>query len=394
MARPLEGVRVIELAAHIAGPACGRLLGDLGAEVIKIESATGDPWRVTGRDYCPNRYDIELENPSFDICNTGKKIIVLDLKSDFGKEAARKLLATADVFVTNFRPAALKRLGLHYEQICPEYPGLIYGMSLGFGEKGPEAEKKAMDVTAFWARTGFLRDMNPVEIDEPFFPPWCVGDTAVGTQMALEIVAAYVNKLKTGKGDVVKAGLMQESVYLFGHMITITQPPYGKKFPQSIYDHVLDYHMKCKDGRFVMISLVGGNQAALQVFRMLGHEEWCEDEHFNTWASRAANKEEVYDKVRAAFREKTAAEWNELAAEFDVALTVMPHFSELAEDEQAWANGYLERVEYPNGNSDVVPASVIDMGCMEKKKTEPAHAIGADTEEVLRSIGMQLPEEK
>lgn len=388
MARPLEGVRVIELAAHIAGPACGRLLCDLGAEVIKIESEKGDPWRITGRDYCANRYDIKMENPSYDICNTGKKSIVLDLKSDFGKEAIHRLLKTSDVFITNFRPAALKRLGLHYEQICPVYPELIYGMSLGYGEKGPEAEKKAMDTTAFWARTGFLRDHNPIEIDTPFFPPWCVGDTAVATQMALSIVAAYVNKLKTGKGDIVKAGLMQESVYLFGHMITICQPPYGKQFPQSIYDHAVDYHFRCSDGVFVMASTVGGNAAVLQLFRMIGLPEWCEDERYNTYKARNEIKKEVYDKIREKFLEKTAAEWSALAIEYDVPLTVMPHYREMADDEQAWANGYLERVQYPNGNSDVVPASVFDMGCMEKKPTEQAHWIGADTEEVLASIGM------
>lgn len=382
---------MIELAAHIAGPSCGRLLCDLGAEVIKIEGPTGDPWRATGISYCPNRFSME-ENPSYDICNTGKKSIVLDLKSDFGKEAALKLLETADMFVSNFRPDALKRLGLHYEQVCPKFPGLIYGMSLGFGEKGPEASKKAMDVTAFWARSGFLRDQNPIEIDEPFFPPWCVGDTAVGTQMALQMVAAYINKLKTGKGDIVKTGLFQESVYLFGHMITINQPPFGKKFPQSRLDHVMDYHMKCKDGEYVMVSLVGGNATNLQVFKMLGLEELCEDERFNTYQGRAQHREELYQIIREAFLKKTTKEWSDLAAEQDVPLTVMPHYRDLAEDEQAWANGFLERVEYPNGHSDVVPASSFDMGCMEKQPTKPAHTIGQDTEEVLREIGMKLPE--
>ena len=393
MARPLEGVRVIELAAHIAGPACGRLLSDLGAEVIKIEGPSGDAWRQTGMSYCPNRFDME-ENPSFDICNTGKKCIVLDLKSDFGKEAVHKLLATADMFVSNFRPDALRRLGLHYEQLAPMYPGLIYGMSLGFGEKGPEASKKAMDVTAFWARSGYLRDSNPIEIDEPFYPPCCVGDTAAGTQMALEMVAAYINKLKTGKGDVVKAGLFQESVYLFGHMISITQPPFGKKFPQSKLDHLMDYHFKCKDGRYVMVSLVGGNATNLQVFRMLGLSELCDDERYNCYKGRAERREEVYRIVREAFLKKDAAEWNELALEYDIPVTIMPHYSDLSGDEQAWANGYLEKIDYPNGHSDVVPASVFDMGCMEKKKMEMAHAIGQDTEEVLRSIGMEMPEKR
>jgi len=387
MARPLEGVRVIELAAHVAGPACGRLLSDLGAEVIKIEGPTGDPWRATGISYCSDRFSME-ENPSYDICNSGKKSIVLDLKSDFGKEAVMKLLATADMFVSNFRPDALKRLGLHYEQICPQFPGLIYGMSLGFGEKGPEASKKAMDVTAFWARSGFLRDQNPVEIDEPFFPPWCVGDTAVGTQMALQMVAAYINKLKTGKGDIVKTGLFQESVYLFGHMIAISQPPFGKKFPQSRLDHSLDYHMKCKDGEYVMVSLVGGNATVMQLFQMLGLGRMCEDERYNTAAARAQRREEVYRTAREAFLTKTTKEWSELALQYDVPLTVMPHYRDLADDEQAWANGFLEKIDYPNGHSDVVPASAFDMGCMEKPSTEPAHAIGQDTEEILKELGL------
>ncbi len=95
---------------------------------------------------------------------------------------------------------------------------------------------------------------------------------------------------------------------------------------------------------------------------------------------------------RTLSKQKTSTEWNRLAAEFDVALTIMPHYRDMANDEQAWANGYLEKVEYPNGNVDVVPASVFDMGCMERKKTEQAHWIGQDTDEVLASIGMKRPE--
>ena len=223
----------------------------------------------------------------------------------------------------------------------------------------------------------------------------CGGSTRRYARIGDTFVATVKDATPGGmvkKGDVVKAGLMQESVYLFGHMITICQPPYGKQFPQSIYDHALDYHFKCSDDIFVMVSLVGGNEAILQLFRMLGLSEWCEDERYNTYKARKERIREIYDKVREKFREKTSTEWNRLAAEFDVALTIMPHYRDMANDEQAWANGYLEKVEYPNGNVDVVPASVFDMGCMEKKKTEQAHAIGADTDEVLASIGMKRPE--
>ena len=386
MGKPLDGVRVIELAAHIAGPSCGRLLCDLGAEVIKIESSTGDPWRQTGIGYCPNRYSME-ENPSYDICNTGKKSVVLDLKSENGKKAMMKLLSTADIFFTNFRPDALKRLGLHYEQIRPLLPGLIYGISLGFGEKGPESAKKAMDVTAFWARTGFLRDQGRKEDDHPVFPPWCVGDTAVGTQLALELTAAYVNKLKTGKGDLVKSGLFQEGVFLFGHMITITQPPYGKEFPQGRLEHAADYDFRCKNDTYVMVSLVGGDKTLFTIFRMLGHPEWSTDERFSTPSVRREHRSELYRLISEAFMEKTAKEWSELALSYDVPVTVMPHYSELSGDEQAWANGYLERVEYPDGNENVLPRSPICMESVGELHTRPAHTIGEDTEEVLRSIG-------
>lgn len=386
MGKPLDGVRVIELAAHIAGPSCGRLLCDLGAEVIKIESAAGDPWRQTGIAYCPNRYSME-ENPSFDICNTGKKSVVLDLKSEDGKKAMRMLLSTADIFFTNFRPDALRRLGLHYEQLRPLFPELIYGISLGFGEKGPEAAKKAMDVTSFWARTGFLRDQCRKEDDHPVFPPWCVGDTAVGTQLALELVSAYVNKLKTGKGDLVKAGLFQEGVFLFGHMITITQPPYGKSFPQGRLEHAADYDFRCKGDTYVMVSLVGGDKTLFTVFEMLGHPEWSTDERFLSASVRREHRPELYQLISDAFMKKTAKEWSDLALSYDVPVTVMPHYSELSSDEQAWANGYLERVTYPNGNENVLPRSPVCMESVGELFTEPAHMIGEDTEEVLRSIG-------
>ena len=389
MGKPLEGVKVIELAAHIAGPSCGRLLCDLGAEVIKIESASGDPWRQSGINYCPNRYSME-ENPSYDICNSGKKSIVLDLKSEYGKTAVLKLLSTADIFFTNFRPDALQRLGLHYEQIRPAFPGLIYGISLGFGEKGPEAQKKAMDVTAFWARTGFLRDQCRKEDNHPVFPPWCVGDTAVGTQLALELTAAYINKLKTGKGDLVKTGLFQEGVFLFGHMITITQPPYGKSFPQARLDHPAEYDFLCKNDSYIMLSLVGGQKTLFSVFQLLGHGEWCEDPRFCSPEARRENKEALYGLFCDAFLKKEAKEWSEMALDYDVPLTVMPHYFELSGDEQAWANGYLEKITYPNGHVNVLPSSPICMESVGELHTEQAHAIGQDTEDVLLSVGMTV----
>ena len=137
MSKPLSGVKVVELATFVAGPVTGRLLADLGAEVIKVERPDGDAWRITGVSYKPDRFSDD-ENPVFDIYNAGKKHIALNLKSGEGMEAFHKLLAEADVFVTNTRPKALKRLGLSYEDLKERYPGLIYAILLGYGEEGPD----------------------------------------------------------------------------------------------------------------------------------------------------------------------------------------------------------------------------------------------------------------
>ncbi len=154
MKKPLSGIKVLELADYVSAPVCCRLLADLGAEVIKIERNTGNVWRVTGKNYVPTRFTDE-ENPVYDIYNTGKKHITLDLKTEEGMKICKELLATSDVFVTNNRLAALKRLGLSYEDIKDEFPRLIYAIGLGYGEKGPSAEDPAYDQTAFGLETGF-----------------------------------------------------------------------------------------------------------------------------------------------------------------------------------------------------------------------------------------------
>ena len=157
--KPLEGITVIELSTFVAAPVCARFLADMGARVIKIEPPKGDSWRVSGVAYLSHRFS-ESENPIFDIYNTGKDMVSLNLKTEEGMGIMHQLLEKADVFVTNNRPAALERLGLHYNQLREKYPRLIYAMLLGFGEKGPDAESPAFDTTAFWARSGFMRDMG------------------------------------------------------------------------------------------------------------------------------------------------------------------------------------------------------------------------------------------
>ncbi len=144
----LAGIKVVEMSTFVAAPACNKALADWGAEVIKVESPFGDPMRYTGGD---NKMPIDPhENPGFDQENTNKKGVSVNLKTAEGMEVFLKLIASADVFVTNLRTQALEKLGISYEQISGKHPGIIFGQVLGYGEKGPEKDKPGYDFTAFW----------------------------------------------------------------------------------------------------------------------------------------------------------------------------------------------------------------------------------------------------
>ena len=388
MEKPLSGIRVLELADYVSAPVCCRLLADLGAEVIKIERSTGNVWRVTAQSYNPKRFTLD-ENPTYDIYNTGKKHIVLNLKTADGMKVCKDLLARSDVFVTNNRPAALERLGLDYESLKAEFPQLIYAIGLGFGEKGPEAGTPAYDQSAFWARSGFLMDLAPTDgYYMPIFPPGSMGDTFTGITMLSEICAAIINRLKTGHGECVKSSLFHNAIFAMGTMQIWAQRPFGAAFPRSRAAHGLpNGYFPCKNDEYIFISAGYAPQIIPVMFRMLGHPEYLDDERFNTPAARSKNAEEFYQILCDGFRQKTRDEWLALCKEYDIPASPMQHFADLSEDEQAWANHYLEHVTFPSGNTDVMATSVIEMESVGELKTVPSPRTGENTEEVMKFLG-------
>lgn len=388
MDKPLSGVKVLELATFVAAPACARLLADLGAEVIKVEHPKGDGWRFVGVNFIPARFSAE-ENPVFDIYNAGKKHIAIDLKSEQGKEAFHKLLGWADVFVTNSRPAALHRLGIGYEDIKDRYPSLIYAAILGYGEKGPDAAMPAYDTTAYWSRSGFLRDM--AVRNEAYMPvnsPSSVGDTTCGYLLLAEICAALYRRKDTGKGDYVRSGLFHNAIFSMGTMQIITQRPFGNKYPKSRPEYGGNSGaFCCADGDWIFIAAGTGADVVPKACQMIGRPELMEDPRFSTILERRKNYKEWYEIFRDAISQKTCAEWLALGKELDVPMTRMGTFADLSEDEQAWANDYLEHVEFPSGNVDVMPRSPIEMDSVGLLHTRIAPGVGADTRDILEEVG-------
>ena len=388
MERPLSGIKIVELADYVSAPVCARLLADMGAEVIKIERSTGNVWRETGKSSCAWKFT-DAENPGYDINNTGKKHIVLNLKTAEGLEACHKLLARADVFVTNMRVQALKRLGLDYPSLKDRYPKLIYAIGLGYGEKGPDANNPAFDHTAFWARTGFLLDMAPLSEDyHPVFPPSSVGDNFTGMTLAFEVCAALFNRVKTGKGDCVRSSLFHNGIFATGAMQIATQGPNGAVYPRSRENHGIVYgDYLCKDGRYVYIASGYAEKLIAKVFSIIGREELCSDARFNTAEARVQNAEELYAIIRDAMLQRTSEEWLDFAREADIPMIKMQHFQEVSEDEQALVNGYIQDVVYPSGVKYKIASSPIEMDSIGPLQTEPTKPIGADTREVLQECG-------
>lgn len=389
MRKPLEGIRVLELTTFVAAPCCGRLLADMGAEVIKVERLTGDAWRETGKTYNVNFND--EANPVFDIYNSGKRFVSLDLKSKKGMEIFHSLLAQSDVFITNTRPQALKRLGISYEDLKEKYPALVYAIVLGYGEQGPDADIPAFDTTAFWSRSGFLRDQALIDVDGhyiPVNPPSSAGDTLTGILLMGEICAALLNRTFTGKGDYVRSGLFHNGIFTFGTMAMAAQKPFGNIYPTSRVDAGVPGGMyECSDGEWVFIALGYIPPYLNRMCEMIGQPNLTEDPRFATPEDRYVNRHAFYEVFRKAFLTKPAQFWVDLAVEQDLPLVKMNHYADLTDDEQAWANGFLEKMTFRSGLEGIMPSSPINMNAVGQLQTTCADPIGTHTLQVLQELG-------
>ncbi len=388
MGGPLAGVKVVELSTFVAAPVCARLLADLGAEVIKVERPTGDDWRHTGVGFNPSRFS-DQENPVFDIYNSGKKHVAINLKDPEGMEAFHKLLSQADVLVTNTRPAALERLGLTYEDLKEKYPSLIYAMVIGYGEKGPDAGKPAFDTVAFWSRSGFMLDQVIAgENYSPVVPPFSVGDTVTGMFLMGEICAALYSRKQTGKGDLVKTSLYHNGIFTMGTMQLVCQEPYGYQYPYTRLQHGAPAgYFRCADDEWVFVAAAYTAEIMPKMCKAIGRPDLMDDPKFSTPAARQENREEYYQIFHDAMLTKTSDEWVAIANDLDMALNKMVHYRDVPKDEQAWANGYLENMDYPTGRTDVMPTSPIEMESVGPVKTKSAPEIGHDTDSILQSLG-------
>lgn len=381
--KPLEGIKVVELASFVAAPAAGRMLAEMGADVIRVESTAGDPWRFYGVN-CGFPVADE-ENPLFDLYNLGKRDIQLDTKTLEGKEILLRLLGEADVFITNNRLKSLVRAGLDYDSLKDRFPKLIYGLVTGYGQTGPDVDAPGYDGVAFFSRSGMLADMAEPG-GYPASAPGCVGDGATGAALFGGICAALLNRERTGMGDFVETSLFGNAVWLCGTMSAFEQ--YGYHYPKKRSEMGALYTFyKCKDGEWLHLAVTQHDRYWKPLAEALNVPELAEDERFKNAALISRNRAQLIPLLEQAFSQ---FDYDEIAArlrERDIVFDRMRHYRELAADPQAVANGFVKEHIYENGHSFMMAMLPVHMRNMDETGTGRGPQMGEHTDEILKQYG-------
>lgn len=384
MAGPMAGVRVVELGVWVAGPAAGGVLADWGADVIKIEPPTGDPartfQRMLGGDM-PN-------NPVFELDNRSKRSIVIDLAVTAGREIALELLDAADVFITNIRADALARIGLDPDTLLARNPRLVYGHISGYGLEGPDANRAAYDIAAFWARSGIANLLTPPGGALPF-QRGGMGDHSTGVQFAGAVSAALFARERTGKGQLVATSLLRQGVYTIGFDLNMVlgwglHPSVGNR--ETMGNVAINNYTAGDDRRFWIVGLEGDRHWP-PLARCVGHPEWIDDERFKTARDRAVHAGELIALLDAEFATKSLDEWAAIfEQEPEMFWAPVNTPDEIINDPQLRHAGGL--VEVPDGyGTTTMIASPADFHGTPWAPRWIAPRLGEHTTDVLAEIG-------
>jgi crotonobetainyl-CoA:carnitine CoA-transferase CaiB-like acyl-CoA transferase len=386
--RPLEGVKIVELSTFIAASSCGRMLADFGASVVKVEAPSGDGFRSFGRAYkCPSTEDC---NPLFDTLNAGKKGLVLDLKNPDGLRAFHKLLAAADVFVTNTRNQGLVSLGLDYKTLMAKYPRLVVANLVAYGEKGAEVDRPGFDTMSFWTKAGFTHDIA-VETDGNFVPAiplMGAGDIACAMGLMAAILSALYAREKTGKGDRVSLSLYGTALWMGSMMVESTQ--YGHEYPKKRYaNSPVGSPYLCADGKWFFCNVVNFPKDYPKFLRLMEHEELLDDQRYNNRPSM--NEPEIAEYLirlfEKSFIKRPSFYWKEQFEANDLCYELAQGFRDSLDDDTAWVNDYLYRLKHPDGRESIVVRPSLRSENMGLPEYGRGPILGEHSVEVLLSLG-------
>ena len=385
MAGPLAGVKVLELAQIMAGPTCGMLLADLGADVIKVERIPGgDDTRTMDRP------KVNGESAAFMAMNRNKRGIALNLKVPAAQAALKRMVARADVLTENYRKGTMEKLGMGYEALRKINPALIYCSISGFGRTGPYAERGGYDLIAQGMSGLMAMTGEPGRAPVKHGAPTC--DINAGMLGALGVVAAYVHRLKTGEGQLVDTSLFEAGIHqTFWHAAIYFAT--GESLGPSGSAHILSapyQAFKAADG---WLTIGGANQANWErLVRVLGATEWLEDPRFASNSERMKNLSALVPLMNERIGKRQLAELLAALEAAGVPCGPINSIADLASDPQALAREMVVELEHPRAGRTRALGLPVKLSATPGGVRRPAPTFGQHTREVLGEFGFSVAE--
>jgi crotonobetainyl-CoA:carnitine CoA-transferase CaiB-like acyl-CoA transferase len=381
------GVRVIELAQFVFVPAAGAVLADLGAEVIKIEALSGDPYRTLR---IADGRQTQSANLAMEQNNRGKKSLALDLKRAEGRELLLELVETADIFLTSLRPAALERLSLGVDELRARNPRLIYVRGNGLGFRGEEANRPGYDASVFWARGGFAHVLTPPG-QPPIRPRPALGDHAGAMNIAFGMAAALFNRERTGQGSLVEISLLSSAMWTLSADVTLSQALNDTDLLRVANEgrYALTRAYETGDGRWIQLMFLDPERYWPELCSRIGREDMLRDPRFIDLEHRIEHGKALITELASAFKLKSFAEWRSKFHGWDAPWELVQNIKELAADPQAKANDYLFTVRVADGTDVAVVAGPVAFnGSATPGKPLRSPDLGQHSEEILGRIGV------
>lgn len=378
----LSGVRVIDCGTYIAAPAAAVILSDFGAEVIKVERPPhGDPYR-----YLSLVPGMPVSDELYCWIGTGrnKKSVGLNLESEAGREALLRLVKTADVFITNYQAPLLAKFRIAESDLRPLNDRLVYAHLTGYGETGPDAARPGYDVTAYWARSGLMHSMHSAA-GEPVQSVAGFGDHPTSMSVFAGIMLGLYRRQITGKGTHITTSLMANGAWsnFCGLQAAFVGAQWLPRWSRSTVPNPIINHYVTRDGKRFMLCCLDPKHDWSRLCRALAAPDLIDDPRFSCPESRRANAPALVEIIDRKVAQKDMTEWIEIFQRNDVVWGPVPSTEEVSRDPQMHANGVFPEIE-PGLHTVNSP---INIAGVDKVKPRRGSAVGADTEETLRSLG-------
>lgn len=380
----MAGIRVIEVAEHTFAPVAGMVLADWGADVIKVERAQGGDAsrhiRLPGTD--------GSLNPYFEVGNRGKRSVALDLTRPEGQALLYRLLETADVFLTNMRPEARRKLGIEVDQLTTRFPHLIYARGSAYGDKGALADKGGFDYPSAWCRTGAAH-LQTHAGEAPPMQPGSIGDLTGGVTLAGAVAAALFRRERSGRGAIVDNSLLAVGSFLMCQSLLATEfgVPVMSNQPQETPTLPLVNNYRTRDGRWICLCILYDHWWP-DLVEHLVVPELLDDPRFQDGASRQQHREALTDELNRVFAGRDFADWCLRLSTLQGVWAPVRTSAEALADEQARENGFISAVACDDGASYRVAVSPGQFDERPVGELRAGPRFAQHTDQVLREAGL------